>query len=69
MNEFGELKDIMKTCLEARGYEVTESKLNELFTIYQDCQEWNEDMMVSGLSYDEIEDFVKYSPCVNEVFN
>ena len=69
MNEFGELKAIMKECLEAKGYEVIESKLDELFQIYQDCQEWNEDCMTSGLSYDEIEDFVKHSPCVDEVFD
>lgn len=63
------IKDIMKNCLEISGYEVTDSKLNELFEIYQDCQEWDNDIMLTGNTYDEIEDFVEYSPCVNEVFD
>lgn len=63
-----ELKDIMKDCLETRGYEVTEDKLDELYEIYEDCQEWDDDEMITGNSYDEVEDFVKHSYCVNEVF-
>ena len=62
------LKNIMKDCLETRGYEVTEDKLNELFDIYEDCQEWNDNEMITGNTYDEVEDFVKHSPCVDEVF-
>lgn len=63
-----ELKDIMKDCLETRGYEVTEDKLDELFEIYEDCQEWDDDEMITGNTYDEVEDFVKHSSCVDEVF-
>lgn len=63
-----ELKDIMKDCLETRGYEVTEDKLDELFEIYEDCQEWDNDEMITGNTYDEVEDFVKHSSCVNEIF-
>ena len=63
------LKNIMKDCLETRGYEVTEEKLNELFDIYEDCQLWEDDEMLTGNSYDEVEDFVKHSSCVDEVFN
>ena len=62
------LKNIMKDCLETRGYNTTEDKINELFIIYRDCQEWDNEEMLSGKSYDEIEDFVKHSPCVDEVF-
>ena len=62
------LKDIMKDCLETRGYKVTEEKLDELLDIYEDCQEWDENEMITGNSYDEVEDFVRHSPCVNEVF-
>lgn len=64
-----ELKDIMKDCLETRGYEVTEDKLDELFDIYEDCQEWDDnDEMITGNTYDEVEDFVRHSSCVDEVF-
>ena len=62
------LKEIMRDCLEIRGYEVTEAKLDELYDIYEDCQEWDNDKMLTGNSYDEVEDFVKHSSCVDEIF-
>lgn len=64
-----ELKQVMKECLETEGYEVSEDKLEELWGTYQDCQLWNDDgEMSTGNTFDEVEDFVKYSPCVNDVF-
>ena len=62
------LKEIMRDCLEIRGYEITEEKLDELYDIYEDCQEWDNDKMLTGNSYDEVEDFIKHSSCVDEVF-
>ena len=62
------LKSIMRDCLEVRGYQVTENKLNELFDIYEDCQLWEDEKMISGTTYDEVEDFIKHSSCVDEVF-
>ena len=61
-------KEIMKECLETRGYFVTDEKLDELWEIYEDCQEWNGEKMVTGNSYDEIEDFVKHSSSVDKIF-
>ena len=63
------LKEIMRDCLEIRGYEVTEEKLNELYDIYEDCQEWADDKMLTGNTYDEVEDFVKHSSLVDEIFD
>ena len=63
-----DLKQIMKECLETRGYEVSDEKLAELWEIYEDCQTWDDGEMVTGNTYDEVEDFVKHSPCVDEVF-
>lgn len=62
-------KEIMKDCLEIRGYSVTEEKLDELWDIYESCQEWHGEKMVTGTSYDEIEDFIKHSRAVDEIFN
>ena len=62
-------KEIMRDCLEIRGYEVTEDKLNKLYDIYEDCQIWNDEEMLTGNSYDEIEDFIKHSSAVDEVLN
>lgn len=63
------IKNIMKDCLETRGYEVTDEQLDELYTIYEDCQEWDIDIMLTGKSYDEVEDFVKHSSAVVEIFH
>ena len=62
------LKEIMRDCLEIRGYEITEEKLDELYDIYEDCQEWDNDKMLTGNSYNEVKDFIKHSSCVDEVF-
>ena len=62
------LKSIMRDCLEIRGYQVTENKLNELFDIYEDCQLWEDEKMITGTTYDEVEDFIRHSSCVDEVF-
>ena len=61
-------KYIMKECLQTRGYNPTDDQIEELVDIYEDCQEWSEDgFMLTGNSYDEIEDFVKHSRCIDEV--
>lgn len=65
------IKDIMKDRLEYFGYDPTEQQLTELLEIYEDCQEWDEDgeEMLTGESYDEVEDFIRHSSTVNEVMN
>ena len=63
------LKEIMRDCLEIRGYEITEEKLNDLYDIYEDCQEWKYEKMLTGNTYDEVEDFVKHSSSVDEIFD
>ena len=69
MLEMDKLKNTMKECLEMRGYEVTNQKLEEEFSVYEDCQEWNNDKMLTGNTYEEIEDFVKHSSCIDELFD
>ena len=62
------IKSIMKDCLETRGYNPTDEQLDELVEIYTDCQEWDEnDNMVTGNSYDEIEDFVRHSAEIDRI--
>ncbi len=58
---------IMKNCLETRGYNPTDKQLVELVEIYEDCQEWDDDEMITGNSYDEIEDFVIHSSVIDDV--
>lgn len=64
------IKSIMKDCLEIRGYNPTDEQLNELAEVYMDCQTWDDnDQMVTGRSFDEIEDFIKHSSMVDEICN
>ena len=59
---------IMKECLQTRGYDPTDEQIEILADIYEDCQEWSEDgEMLTGNSYDEIEDFVRHSSMIDEV--
>ena len=62
------LMSMMHGCLQDRGYAPSEEQLEELFGIYEDCQEWDEyDRMVTGNTYGEIEDFVRHSRHVDEM--
>lgn len=67
MNE--NLRHIMRDRLEYRGFTVTDEKLDEICDIYEDCQEWDDnDNMITGNSYDEIDEFVKRSFEVDRIF-
>ena len=60
--------NIFSSYLDTKGYNFNESQIMELVEIYLDCQEWDDDEMITGNTYDEVEDFVKHSSCVDEVF-
>ena len=64
------VQSIMRSCLETRGYQVTDEKLSDLIDIYEDCQEWSEDgtKMLTGTSFDEIDEFVRHNRHVDEIF-
>ena len=62
------IKEIMKDCLTIRGYDPSDEQLDELVEVYTDCQEWDDnDNMVTGKSYDEIDDFVRHSAEVDRI--
>lgn len=63
------IKGIMKDCLETRGYNPTKEQIDELYEIYTDCQTWVCDVMVTGKSYEEIEDFIRHSSEIDRICN
>ena len=63
------IKSIMKDCLETRGYNPTDEQLDELCEVYMDCQTWVCDAMITGKSFDEIEDFIRHSSEVDRICN
>ena len=62
-----DVRTTMKDCLETRGYHPTEKAMTELVDIYMDCQRWEGSKMTTGLTFDEVEDFVRHSSAVDEV--
>lgn len=63
------IRETMRDRLEYRGYTVTNEKLDELLDIYEDCQEWDAaDNMITGTTYDEIDEFIKRNYAVDEIF-
>ena len=63
------IKSIMKDCLETRGYDPTEEQLDELCEIYMDGQTWDNDVMITGKSFDEIDDFIRHSSEIDRICN
>ena len=57
----------IKEYLENKGYNFDESCVNKLVEIYEDCQEWNEDIMTTGNSVDEVIDWIKHTSEVDKV--
>lgn len=54
--------------LDAKGYNFNESQVIELVETYLDCQEWEDDKMLTGLSTLEMYDWIKHTKEV-EILN
>lgn len=68
-NRKEDLITVMREELIKKGYFPTDDMLEELWQVYEDCQEWADNIMTTGASEDEVIDFVRESPCVQEVFS
>lgn len=53
--------DIFSSYLDAKGYNFNESQVIELVEIYLDCQEWDDDKILTGLSTLEMYDWIKHT--------
>ena len=54
--------------LDAKGYNFNESQVIELVEIYLDCQEWDDNKILTGLSTLEMYDWIKHTKEV-EILN
>lgn len=61
------LLTMLSNCLRTQGYSFTESQLKELYSIYTDCQKWDDREILTGLTCDEVTDFVENSTCVKDI--
>lgn len=65
----GVLYEYFEQALQKHGYAITEEKLTEVLTDYENCQEWRDGVRLTGNTYEEVEDFVAFSPCIKEIYN
>ena len=61
------LLTMLSNCLRTQGYSFTDPQLKELYGIYTDCQKWDEGEILTGLTCDEVTDFVENSTCVKDI--
>ena len=62
-----DLLTMLRNCLRTQGYSFTESQLKELYSIYTECQKWDEGEILTGLTCDEVTDFVENSTYVKDI--
>ena len=60
--------NIFSSYLDTKGYNFNESQIMELVEIYLDCQEWDDNKILTGLSTLEMYDWIKHTKEV-EVLN
>lgn len=64
-----ECNKFIKNFFSEKGVPITDSEATALTAIYQSCQEWDDGKMLTGTTEDELEDFLLYSPCIEEVIS
>ena len=62
-----DLLTMLRNCLRTQGYSFAESQLKELYSIYTDCQKWDEGEILTGLTCDKVTDFVENSTYVKDI--
>lgn len=55
------IKIYFSSYLDTKGYNFNESQVIELVEIYLDCQEWDDDKILTGLSTLEMYDWIKHT--------
>lgn len=63
--------NVFSSYLDAKGYNFNESQVIELVEIYLDCQEWDDDKILTGLSILEMQLFhlMIYGKSMNVLLN
>lgn len=61
------VKRVFKKYLDSQGYCFSDTNLNELVDVYMDCQEWDEDTPLTGMTEYEMLDWVKHTSEVNRI--
>lgn len=62
-----EVKMVFRDYLECHGYSLTDDSVNELVEIYLDCQDWENDKLLTGNTEFEMVDWIKHTKEVERV--
>ena len=55
------IEKIFRKYFETQGYIFSNDDLRELIDVYLDCQEWDDEKLLTGLTENEIMDWVKHT--------
>ena len=61
------IKNVFRRYLMAKGYRFTSLNLDELVETYLDCQEWEEENLLTGTTEFEMLDWIKHTAEVDRV--
>ncbi len=56
-----EVKKVFLSYLDCQGYSLSEDSVDELVEIYLDCQEWENDKLLTGETEVEMIDWIKHT--------
>lgn len=62
-----EVKKVFMGYLERQGFSLSDISINELVEIYLDCQEWEDDKLLTGKTEFEMIDWIKHTKEVERV--
>jgi len=55
------IMNIFRNYLDSQGYVFSNSEIQELVDIYQDCKDWDEKEMITRNSVEEINDWIRHT--------
>ena len=61
------IKKVFSEYLGNRGYDFSEDNLLELVDVYSDCQEWDDENLLTGMTEIEMYDWVKHTSEVSRI--
>lgn len=61
------IKKVFSEYLGSQGYDFSEDNLLELVEIYLDCQEWDDENLLNGMTEVEMYDWVKHTSEVSRI--
>lgn len=59
------MRRLFKAYTDSKGYDFCDKDITELVDDYMNCQDWDGDVMLTGVSTDEMNDWIRHAPEVS----